>query len=151
MEIKKSVISADTLLSVYDDRILPNVYPDNVIRGKLKNGDVMSFLPLDLRQPSTALSVPIEYWTILKRDLEKSQHRLFVVLIPNEYTIYQRFLAEQHKWPMYGDELLSRNEAALRSLRIPVINLAPALTAQAEAGIDRREYWRNAHTGIRAA
>jgi hypothetical protein len=41
---------------------------------------------------------------------------------------------------MYGDELLSRNEAALRSLDITVINLAPA-----EAGIDRHEYvyWRN--------
>jgi SGNH hydrolase-like domain, acetyltransferase AlgX len=46
---------------------------------------------------------------------------------------------------MYGDELLSRNEAALRSLKIPVVNLAPALRVQAEAGIDRHEYlyWRN--------
>jgi len=46
---------------------------------------------------------------------------------------------------MYDDELLSRNEAALRSLKIPVVNLAPALRAQAEAGTDRHEYayWRN--------
>jgi SGNH hydrolase-like domain, acetyltransferase AlgX len=46
---------------------------------------------------------------------------------------------------MYGDELLSRNEAALRSLKIPVVNLAPALRAQAGPGSDRHEYlyWRN--------
>jgi SGNH hydrolase-like domain, acetyltransferase AlgX len=137
--------AADALRFIYDDRILPNVYADNVVRGKLRNGDVMSFLPLDLRPPQQAFPVPVEYWRTLKRELETSRRKLFVILIPNKYTIYQRLLAEEHKWPMYGDELLSRNEAALRSLKIPVVNLAPALRAEAEAGIDRQEYlyWRN--------
>jgi hypothetical protein len=113
--------------------------------GRLRNEAVMSFLPLDLRPPSRTFPVPIEYWTALKRDLAKSHRRRFVLLIPNKYTIYQRFLADQDKWPMYGDELLSRNEAALRSFKRPVVNLAPALTGRAEAGFDQHEYlyWRN--------
>jgi SGNH hydrolase-like domain, acetyltransferase AlgX len=45
---------------------------------------------------------------------------------------------------MYGD-VPSRKEAALRAIEIPVVNLAPALRAQAEAAIVRHEclYWRN--------
>jgi hypothetical protein len=153
MEIKKSVISADMVRLIYDDRILPNVYAHNVVRGRLRNEAVMSFLPFDLRPASRAFPVPIEYWTALKRDLAKSHRRLFVVLIPNRYTIYQRFLADQHKWPMYGDELLSRNEAALRSLKIPVVNLAPALRGKRDPESTDTSTCIGAttRTGIRAA
>lgn len=136
---------ADMLRSVYDDRFLPNIYADNIVRVKLKNGEIMSFYPIELRPPSQAYPFPLAYWTKLKGDLEASKRQLIVVLIPNKYTIYQRLFAEPDKWPTHSDQVLARNEAALRSLNIPVVNLAPALRALAEAGIDRHQYvfWRN--------
>jgi hypothetical protein len=133
------------LRSLQDDRILPNGYLDNVVQAKLRNGDTMLFLPDDLRPPGEARPVPADYWVTLHRELQKSQRRLLVVIVPNKYTVYQNHLRDGQNLPTYGEELVNRNESALRSLKIPVVNLTAVLKAHAEAGIDRREYvyWRN--------
>lgn len=128
-----------------DDRILPNGYKNNVVQAKLLNGDRMLFYPDDLRPPSEARPFPADYWVALHRELQKSQHKLIVVIIPNKYTIYQHLLQEGQNFPQYGEELVNRNESALRSLKIPVINLTPVLRTHARGAIDRRAYlyWRN--------
>jgi hypothetical protein len=133
------------LRSIQDDRLLPNAYIENVVRRELRKGDTMLFLPDDLREPSKAHPVPVNYWTTLQHALQKSRHKLLVVIVPNKYTVYRPLLQEGQKLPDYGEKLVNRNESALRALNIPVINLTPILKARAEAGIDRREYvyWRN--------
>jgi hypothetical protein len=147
----------DLLRYIQDDRILPNGYINNVVQGKLRNGDRMLFYPEDLRSPSEARPFPTSYWATLQRELQKSQRKLLVLIVPNKYTVYQHLLHGGENLPKLHEELVSRNESALRSLQIPVINLTPVLKAHAEAGIDRREYvyWRNDthwnHRGISIA
>jgi hypothetical protein len=118
---------------------------NNVVQGKLRNGDTMLFFPDDLRPPTQARPVPAHYWVTLQRELQKSQRKLLVVIVPNKYTVYRHLLEDGQSLPDYGEELVNRNESALRALKIPVVNLTPILKARAEAGIDRREYvyWRN--------
>jgi hypothetical protein len=118
---------------------------NNVVQGKLRNGDTMLFFPDDLRPPAEARPVPVHYWAALQRELQKSQRTLLVVIVPNKYTVYRHLFEDGQSLPEYGEELVDRNESTLRSLKIPVINLTPILKTHAEAGIDRREYvyWRN--------
>jgi hypothetical protein len=135
----------DFLKSIQDGRILPNGYINNVVQAKLRNGDRMLFYPADLRPAFEAQAFPKQYWVSLQRELERSQRKLLVVLIPNKYTVYQGLLAGNEGLPRVDEELMNRNEAALRALNIPVVNLTPVLKAHAMAGIDGREYvyWRN--------
>ena len=135
----------NTLRSIRDDRILPNSYQENVVRGILRNGDPMLFLPNELKTDEITHLPPLDYWIKLNRDLDTLRLKLLVVLVPNKYTVYRHLLEGRQQTPAADQDLLSQFARALQAAGVSVINLTPVLKRHAETGLPRHQYvyWRN--------
>ena len=134
-----------TMRSIRDNRILPNSYLDNVVRAKLRNGDPILFLPSELKAYEITRLPPLDYWIKLNQELGKLRLKLFVVLVPNKYTVYRHLLEGRQNASVADQRLLARLESALRAAGVSAINLTPVLRQHADAAFKRYKYvyWRN--------
>ncbi len=86
--------------------------------------------------------VPDQILPILQRlDLRgRTVIRLYSEDSPGKYTVYRPFLVDQRQPGAGAGDYLDRLEGELRAMGVPVLNLAPFLSAQAARHLERGEY-----------
>jgi hypothetical protein len=134
------ILSERVFKRISNDRVLPNAYASNVVKGSLRNGDAMLFLASKVSNAQRRRDVSAAYWSWMQAELRKSDLDLLVVLIPSKYTVYRRFLSDQPPLDVGAEAYLDRLENELRRAGVPVLNLTPTLTAQAARDIDAHKY-----------
>jgi len=134
------ILSERVFKRISNDRVLPNAYASNVVKGSLQNGDAMLFLASKVSNAHRRRDVSAAYWTWMQAELRKSDLDLLVVLIPSKYTVYRPFLIDQPPLDVEAAGYLDRLEDQLRAVGVPVLNLTPALTAQAARDVDAHKY-----------
>jgi hypothetical protein len=127
--------------------LLPNHYAKNVLVRTIANGDTMLFLPGDARDGYVAksqLKAWVSYWNWLSQELEKDDLTLMVLLVPDKYTVYQRwFVPAETELP--NRENLLELERSLKESRTPVVNLIDLFRRDAGAELDKHRYlyWKD--------
>jgi hypothetical protein len=134
------ILSERALKVLADDRILPNSYAGNVVRATLYNGDSMLFLAKHVQNFYSRRAVGAGYWTWLRGELQTAHLDLLVVLVPGKYTVYRPYLLNPPPAGPGAGHYLDRLERALRAAGVPVLNLTPALSADAARSLERGEY-----------
>src|SRR2546427_10515024 len=76
----------------------------------------------------------------LRDALWEAGHDLVVVLVPGKYTVYRPFLVDQRQPGEGAGDYLERLEGELRAMGVPVLNLAPFISAQAARHLERGQY-----------
>jgi SGNH hydrolase-like domain, acetyltransferase AlgX len=126
--------------------LLPNRYSENVLAGKLVNGDALLFTPTDLAAADASQENArgwVEYWSWLSTELQKSNLTLVVVLVPNKYTVYSPLLAETDLFSPSSRTRLPEVERMLDQKNVLVVNLVAPFRSQAERDISSHQfiYW----------
>jgi len=134
------ILSERALKTLENDRVLPNSYAGNVVKASLRNGDSMLFRTSHVHNFYRSREVAADYWMWLRDALWEAGHDLVVVLVPGKYTVYRPFLVDQRQPGEGAGDYLDRLESELRAMGIPVLNLAPFLSAQAARQLERGEY-----------
>jgi hypothetical protein len=128
--------------AVENDVVLPNSFASNVVEGRLRNGDWMLFLRSRI-EPVGSPEVAIDRWTDFfswaSRELGSDGLELVVIIVPDEFTVYQPLLASP-SIPTHGDVVLRQLERRLRESGIPVVNVTPAFRAAAAELAEHHEY-----------
>jgi hypothetical protein len=134
------ILSERALKTVENDRVLPNSYAGNVVKASLRNGDSMLFRTSHVRNFYRDRELAADYWTWLRDAFREAGYDLVVVLVPGKYTVYRPFLVGQRQPGAGAGDYLDRLEGELRAMGVPVLNLAPFLSAQAARHLERGEY-----------
>ena len=133
--------------ALQDDRILPNIHKDNVVRARLRNGEEWLFLPEDVRQFSRERPVDpaADYIARLAGELREDDLNLMVLLVPHAYTVYYPLLQDPPAAPAEGELYLNRLDERLRAAGVAVVNLTPAYRARAPEALAQGQdlYWRD--------
>jgi hypothetical protein len=139
------IASEKLVKQISDDRILPNTYAANVVRGRLSNGDPMLFVKSKLDFVRSPRRASAAYWTWLQHELRTAELGLLVVLVPSKYTVYRSVLVEPARLEHEPGDFLDRLEGALTGAGVPVINLTAALSREAVRRAVNRQYlyWRD--------
>jgi hypothetical protein len=140
------ILAQRSLRSVQNGRVLPNPYAERVVRGRLRNGEEMLFLPREVQRfaakpDERPAATNVERFVTALRRHGLDVH---VLLVPMKYSVY-RPLIQDVDLSETRPPLLDRLEQRLLEAGIPVINLlGPFQTGAAEA-LDRRAtiYWRD--------
>lgn len=139
------ILSERAFKAISDDRILPNGYASNVIRGTLANGDSMLFVASKVDHVRSRRTASAAYWAWLQAELQDARLDLLVVLVPSKYTVYRKFLVD-HPLPERREAgFLDRLERELDASGVPVVNLTEPLSAEAARRVAHHEYlyWRD--------
>jgi hypothetical protein len=126
--------------------LLASPYPEHVIRGRLRNGHEMLFLPREVQRFETNPDEREAATNVLRvvAALPERGFDVRVLLVPMKYTVYRPLLqgADGHE---PSRPFLTRLEHRLRDSGIMVVNLlAPFQAAAADAmERDRTIYWRD--------
>lgn len=141
------VLSARALKAIQNDRWLPNPYARHVLRGRLRNGEEMLFLPDERIRFYRARSEDqaARYFSWLASKLGQENLELLVALVPQKFTVYRPLLLHPEPGPEESVRYLDRLEQRLRATGIPVVNLTATFRAAAAAALDRGSYiyWRD--------
>jgi hypothetical protein len=141
------VLSRKVVKRLQNGSLQPNPYWDLVVHRRLKNGDDMLFLTLDL-QPIGDIKAISEGWRIFlqwyRDELQSQGFRLVVAFVPNKYTVYSPLL----KVPPPdndGARLLGEVTRKVDAAGVPVINLTPEFMSVAADDLPKHEYiyWRD--------
>jgi hypothetical protein len=143
------VLSVRTFKSLCDDRILPNRYRQAVVPKQLPDGKRILFLKdeveLTLHPPDDAyISRRAAYFDFYSRELAKRGLQVYVILIPNRYTLYGPLV---DNYRPTGPRYLDKLEAALRDKKVPVMNTLPLLESRAAEDVvtGNLPYYREDH------
>ena len=123
------VLSIRLFKRLSDDRILPNRYRGSVVAFRTPRGDRLLCLEDEVARvqdpPSDAfVARQVDYFAEFQRLLTQRGLRPYVLLIPNKYTLYGRFVdPAAPRGPRYLDRL----ERSLSGRGIPVVNGLTAL------------------------
>jgi hypothetical protein len=82
---------------IQDDALLPNSFASFVIQERLRNGELIVFLPAELKSPSDPRKAAkrwAAYFAWYSTELRKDGLDLVVLLVPNRSTIYAPLLAQ---------------------------------------------------------
>jgi hypothetical protein len=136
------ILSERLLKTLENDRVLPNSYAGNVVKGTLRNGDAMLFRATHVQNAHRDREVATDYWVWLRDELWAAGHEVVVVLVPGKYTVYRPFLVDPPpaRARAGGSDYLDRLERELRAIGVPVLNLTPFLAAQAARHLEHGEY-----------
>lgn len=136
--------------SFADDRILPNVFKEEVVVGRLLNGDAILFLRSEVEnfyrpRGDSEILATRDYFVQLQAALRQEGFELIVVLMPNKYSIYHSLLANPRLSDVDSVHPDARLQTQLHAKGVRVVNLTPTLLAR--AATDLREgqylYWRD--------
>ena len=133
-------LSGHAWKAVANDRILPNRYAANVVRAALANGDTMLFQAAQVNNFSRRRNLSLDYWKWLRDDLRQARFDPIAILVPSKYRVYRPFLVDQGPPSQPAADDLGRLEGALRAMGIPVLNLTPAISAEAARHLVHGEY-----------
>jgi hypothetical protein len=131
------VLSIRAFKSLCNDQILPNRYRQAVVERAMPNGKRILFLRDEvvrtLHPPDNRyVQRRAEYFDFYARELAKRNLQVYVILIPNRYTLYGPLLDNYRpSEPRYLDRL----EAALKEKHVPVLNTLPMLESHAREDI----------------
>ncbi len=132
-------------MALSNDRILPNVYADEVIARRLRSGDTMLFYrpEVEAYQAGRDLADVAEYLAGLATTLKEEGFDLAVVLAPNKYSVYHSLLANGINDPPLARHPYVQLAERLTSSGLDVLNLTPQLQACAarQAGAGQYLYW----------
>lgn len=134
------IVSERALKALEDDRILPNRYAVNVVKGTLYNGDSILFRASHVNNFYHPREIVSDYWGWLRDGLRRAHLDLLVVIVPGKYSVYRPFLVNQRPVGERAGEYLDRVEREVRAAGIPVLNLTPFLSAEAARSLERGEY-----------
>lgn len=125
---------------VANGRILPNSYASNVVRATLSNGETMLFRAAQVRNFYGRRALTLDYWRLIRADLQKAHLDILVVVVPDKYRVYRPFLIDQAPANPEADNYLDRLDRALQAMGIPVLDLTPVLSAEAARYLERGKY-----------
>ena len=132
-------------MALSNDRILPNVFADQVIARRLRDGKTMLFYrqEVEAHKVDSDMAGVAKHLTRLAAALKRDGFDLAVVLVPNKYSVYQPLLADGAGTPLPARHPHARLKALLASSRLEVLDLTPQLEACAarEAKVGRYLYW----------
>ena len=136
------ILTEKAFLRLSNDRILPNIYADNLVRPELSNGDTMLFFRPDVDQFHEAREIEqtVDYLVGLTDRIRESRLDVAVVLAPSKYTVYYPFLAGPRVAPGDARHPLARVEAMLRRGGVAALDLTPVFRREAEAGLAAKSY-----------
>jgi hypothetical protein len=123
-----------------NDRILPNPYASNVVEKTLVSGDWMLFYSKEMQNYERHRAVSVQYWARLNEELAREGFQLLVVLVPNKYTVYHRWVRDPAPTPVPPEQFLAETEEALRAAGIVAINLTVPLQSRAADMLRRGSY-----------
>lgn len=130
-----------------NDKVFPNSSAERVEIASLRNGDKILLSPSEraLSEDKTRSALPgVAFWRFLKERLARRGLRLFVVLVPTQYSIYAPLTTEARP-PVHGPLYLAEALRALRAAEIGAIDSSPTLADAASQGLANRHYvyWRD--------
>ena len=136
------IVAEKLVLSIANDRILPNIYRSRVVERRLQTGEPILFYPADVdgfhhhRQMDDARN----WIAALAAAMTGEGLSPFVLLAPSKYTVYYPLLAPPQPEP--GDSLhpLAALERDLRAAGIPALDLTPRFQEQARSDLQRGQY-----------
>ena len=136
------ILAEKAYLAMANDRVLPNIYADRVVRRRLRSGDAVLFYPPDVENFHRHRDVRAAgaYLTWLATELRKEGLAPFVVLAPSKYSVYRALLDDPGPEPEDAVHPLARLEQALRAGGIPALDLTPRFREQAREDLPKREY-----------
>jgi hypothetical protein len=135
------ILSQHACKRIQNDRILPNPYATMAVETRLRNGTMMLQLPVDIKNFHTPWpAVNVDGFVALHRELGKRHFDLWVILVPDKYTVYQPLLETSPAEAPMENSYLKSIERGLTRAHIPVINLTEALRAQAAEALSRNRY-----------
>jgi hypothetical protein len=136
------ILAEKAYLAMANDRVLPNIYAERVVQGRLRNGDPMLFYPPDVEGFRSHRDVreAADYLMWLATALRQAELTPLVVLAPSKYSVYNPLLDDPHPAPGDAVHPLARLEQALRSGGVPALDLTPAFRDQARRDLSKREY-----------
>jgi hypothetical protein len=119
-----------------DDRILPNPYSAKVVVKQLPDRKRILFLKEEVERatlpiPDEFVRHQADYFDYYARRLAERHLKSYVILIPNKYTLYGRFLGGELPRRRYIDRL----EQALKDRRVDVLNGLAVLDTHAAAEV----------------
>ena len=128
-----------------NDRLLPNRYARNAVRGTLRNGDWMLFYRDELEADADASAPATAYWTTLARELRTHDLELVVLLVPDKHTVYHELLRTPVAPAARPGARMDRLQRGLEADGVPVVNLRPVFAATARRLFADGEYlyWRD--------
>ena len=140
------VLCKRTYKALQNDWILPNVYKHLAPARQLIDGQIMLFSQ-DLEKPRNVEGIPrnVEYYSRLRDELHSEGFELAFVIVPDKISVYGDLLREPVSARADCTAAMAELERRLRSRGIPVVNLAPILTAEARRALKTGEtlYWRD--------
>jgi len=142
LDLRLGLLAQKFEKTVENDALLPNSFASNVVEGRLRNGDWMLFLRSRIEpvgSPEVAIGRWADFFSWASRELRSDGLELVVIIVPDEFTVYQPLLASP-RIPTHGDVLLGQLERRLRESGIPVVNVSPAFRAAAAELAEHHEY-----------
>ena len=141
------IISRKIIKETQNDVLQPNVYADNVVRRRLKNDDVMLFLPRDfggINDIEAAEAAWASYLTAFAGRLDEQKLKMVVLLVPNKATVYGP-LMEGIQPETDGEHLLAGLQEKLRDAGICAVDLTPVFRRHEEEELPKEQYlyWRD--------
>lgn len=136
--------------AVSNDYLLPNQYKGSVEQRRLPGGERILFLDEEVRRATSppgpeTVARHGDYFGYYRDQLQRRGCDLYVVLLPNKYTLYTPFL--EQKSDVGPDPYLNRLEAELRGRGISVMNglsvLQPYVAADLASG--KLSFYREDH------
>jgi hypothetical protein len=142
LDLRLSLLAQKFERAVENDTLLPNSFASNVVEGRLWNGDWMLFLRSRIEpvgSPEAAIGRWTDFFCWASRELGSDGLELVVIIVPDEFTVYQPLLASP-RIPAHGDVVLGQLERRLRESGIPVVNVTPVFRAAAAELAEHHEY-----------
>lgn len=142
-----AIISRRMIRRLQNGVWLPNPYSSEVIRRKLRNGEVMLFYPEDFWTGSNATQLATkwtDYFAEFSARMAERNIRTIVLLVPNKTTVYAPLVDAGFR-DFHGGAILNGIEGQLHLAGIPVLNMTAAFQESAKRGLDNRDYiyWRD--------
>lgn len=143
------VLSIRSFKKVSNDRILPNPYKAAVVPEKLPNGEDLLYLREEVNRvehpPSDAVVKQHgDYFEMVAKHLAARNVDMYVILLPNRYTVYQPFTNPART---SRERYLDRMQRELEGRGIKVYNSLPLLQSHAAEDVasGKLSFYREDH------
>jgi hypothetical protein len=127
--------------------LLPNIYEQQVFERRLLDGRPMLFWheEIDTAAPPEKAGRASAYYRWLSDEVKRDHLTVMVVLVPNSFTVFQPLLRDSGADVQDPMQYQTQVEASLRTMGIPVLNLAPIFRERARHSLSGGPllYWRD--------
>jgi len=135
------ILAQHAYKKIQNDRFLPNPYATLAVETRLRNGSTMLQLPQDIENfQNMSQNTDPSGFVALYRELAKRHLTLWVLLVPDKYTVYQPLLESAVTTGSRENLYLNSIEQNLSQSGVPVVNLTVPLRRQAAYEFSRGRY-----------